>query len=232
MANGSICGSYEQEVSVIRGILLLLWGWIVLWSMRSGRLDLLLRSVFHNFVGAAGLALVIAGIAVFHRNLGRRDSIGWSSLAAGTMAVLVLLIPPNPSFSDLAASRPQGLPEPPDLAFVLPPEQRTLTEWVRLLRSQPDPDLVKGNPVNISGFVLKRPGEPAQIARLTVRCCLADATPSGLPVAWPPEADPQTNQWLSIRGRMAVETRHGVRVAVVVPETITPIPRPERPLEP
>lgn len=210
----------------------MLWGWMVLWSVHSGRLDLLLRGVFHSLVGASGVALVIAGIAIFHRNLERRDRPSWPWLAGGSMALLVLLIPPNPSFSDLAASRPQGLPEPPDLAFVLPPEQRTLTEWVRLLRAQPDPDLVDGNPVKISGFVLKRPGEPAQIARLTVRCCLADATPSGLPVAWPPDANPQTNQWLAIQGRMAVETRHGVRMAVVVPDSITPIPRPERPLEP
>jgi uncharacterized repeat protein (TIGR03943 family) len=148
------------------------------------------------------------------------------------VALLVLAIPPNPSFSDLASTRPEGLPEPPDLAFVLPPEQRTLTEWVRLLRAQPDPDLVEGNPVNISGFVLKRQDEPPQIARLTVRCCLADATPAGLPVAWPDDANPKTNDWLSIQGRMAVKTRQGVRTAVVVPETITSIPRPERPLEP
>ena len=46
-------------------------------------------------------------------------------------------VPPSPSFSDLASNRPQGLPDPPELAFVLPPEQRNLTEWVRLLRSQP-----------------------------------------------------------------------------------------------
>lgn len=217
---------------MIRGVVLILWGWVVLWSVHSGRLDLLLRGVFHNLVAVSGITLVIVGIAVFHRNLGRREPILLSWLAGGLTALLVLIIPPNPSFSDLAATRPQGLPNPPDLAFVLPPEQRTLTEWVRLLRAQPDPELVAGNPVNISGFVLKRPGEPAQIARLTVRCCLADATPSGLPVEWPPDVDPKTNQWLAIQGKMAVKARHGVRVAVVIPDKITPIQRPERPLEP
>jgi uncharacterized repeat protein (TIGR03943 family) len=215
-----------------RGVLLLLWGWIVIWSVYSGRLDLLLRSVFHSLVGASGVALILAGIVVFHRSIGRRERTPWTWLAGAVVALLVLAIPPNPSFSDLASTRPEGLPEPPDLAFVLPPEQRTLTEWVRLLRAQPDPDLVEGNPVNISGFVLKRQDEPPQIARLTVRCCLADATPAGLPVAWPDDANPKTNDWLSIQGRMAVETRQGIRTAVVVPETITSIPRPERPLEP
>lgn len=215
-----------------RAVLLLLWGWMVIWSVYSGRLDLLLRGVFHSLVGASGVALILAGIVVFHRSMGRQERTPWPWLAAAATALLVLAIPPNPSFSDLAATRPEGLPEPPDLAFVLPPEQRTLTEWVRLLRAQPDPDLVDGSPVNISGFVLKRPGEPPQIARLTVRCCLADATPAGLAVAWPDDANPKTNSWLAIKGRMAVEQREGVRTAVVVPQTITSIPRPERPLEP
>ncbi|MAR06546.1 MAG: TIGR03943 family protein [Cyanobium sp. NAT70] len=217
---------------MIRGFLLLLWGWIVLWSVHSGRLDLLLRGVFHSLVGVSGLVLAVAGVAVVQRNLDSWDKPRWPWLAAGAMAFLVLLLPPNPSFSDLASTRPQGLPEPPDLAFVLPPEQRTLTEWVRLLRSQPDPDLVDGNPVNISGFVLSRKGQPPQIARLTVRCCLADATPAGLPVDWPQTMTPRVNQWLKIKGKMGVETHLGQRRAIVIPETITPIPRPKRPLEP
>ena len=68
--------------------------------------------------------------------------------------------------------------------------------------------------------------------RLTVRCCLADATPAGLAVAWPEDAVPKANQWLAIQGRMTVAPRHGEPTAVVVPTVIKPIPRPERPLEP
>ena len=215
-----------------RGLLLILWGWMVLWSVLSGRLDLLLRGIFHSLVGASGLALLLAGVLLIIRNRRQRDAYRLPWLVSGVVAGLVLLLPPNPSFSDLANNRPQGLPEPPELAFVLPPEQRSLTEWVRLLRSQPDPDLVAGNPLNISGFVWGQPNGPPLIARLTVRCCLADATPSGLPVAWPADAEPKANQWLSIQGTMAAETRNGERVAVVVPTTIKPIPRPKRPLEP
>ena len=215
-----------------RGLLLILWGWMVLGSVLSGRLDLLLRGIFPSLVGAAGLALLLAGVLLIIRNRRQRDMYRLPWLMSGVVAGMVLLLPPNPSFSDLANNRPQGLPEPPELAFVLPPEQRSLTEWVRLLRSQPDPDLVAGNPLNISGFVWSQPNGPPLIARLTVRCCLADATPSGLPVAWPADAEPKANQWLSIQGTMAAETRNGERVAVVVPTTIKPIPRPKRPLEP
>ena len=176
---------------MIRGTLLIIWGWIVLWSVISGRLDLLLRGVFHGLVGVSGAALFLAGVVLVIRQRG-----------------------------------------PPELAFVLPTGQRTLTEWVRLLLSQQDPDLVDGNPVNISGFVWTQRNGPPLIARLTVRCCLADATPAGLAVDWPDGFEPTTNQWLAIQGEMAVTMRNEQRLAVVIPKTITPIPRPKRPLEP
>ena len=62
--------------------------------------------------------------------------------------------------------------------------------------------------------------------------CLADATPGGLPVDWPADADPQADQWLEIEGTMAVQERNGVPVSVVKPSRLTVIPRPDRPLEP
>ena len=217
---------------MIRGTLLIIWGWIVLWSVISGRLDLLLRGVFHGLVGVSGAALLLAGVVLVIRQRGRRERMPWPWWSSATIALLVLIVPPNPSFSDLAESRPQGLPEPPELAFVLPPGQRTLTEWVRLLRSQQDPALVDGNPVNITGFVWTQRNGPPLIARLTVRCCLADATPAGLAVDWPDGFEPTTNQWLAIQGEMAVTMRNDQRLAVVIPKKITPIPRPKRPLEP
>ena len=221
-----------------RALLLMLWGWTVLWSWGSGRLDLLLRNVFHGLVGTAGLAMLATGLLMLFKQRPRRerrrwnDVRRWRDLASASMAVMILVLPPEPSFSDLASNRPEGLPQAPELAFVLPPEQRTLTEWVRVLRSQADPNLVNGNPVNISGFVWRQPDGPPLLARLTVRCCLADATPAGLPVAWPENKKPEPDSWLAIRGQMEVRMHQGEATAVVVPDTIQSIPRPQRPLEP
>ena len=221
-----------------RALLLMLWGWTVLWSWGSGRLDLLLRNVFHGLVGTAGLVMLATGLLMLFKRRPRRerrrwnDVRRWRDLASASMAVMILVLPPEPSFSDLASNRPEGLPQAPELAFVLPPEQRTLTEWVRVLRSQADPNLVNGNPVNISGFVWRQPDGPPLLARLTVRCCLADATPAGLPVAWPENKKPEPDSWLAIRGQMEVRMHQGEATAVVVPDTIQSIPRPQRPLEP
>lgn len=210
-----------------------LWGWLLLWSSVSGRLDLLLNAAFHAVVTVAGAVLVLLALIQLRGARRRRGGpVPLGVLLSLGVALLMLAFPPAPSFSDLAANRQDSLPEAPQLSFFLPPEQRTLTEWVRLLRSQPDPDLHAGDPLQISGFVLARPGEPAQLARLTVRCCLADATPAGLPVDWPEGSDPVPDQWLEIKGTMTVQDRNGVPTNVVKPASIKVIPRPERPLEP
>jgi uncharacterized repeat protein (TIGR03943 family) len=220
---------------LLRGLALALWAVVLLQSSVDGRLDLLLRAAFHPLVSAAGGVLlvlavlqVLAGLQAGEARGGlQRD--GRLSLVTAVIALLVIAWPPNPSFADLASQRPGDDTAAERLSFVLPPAQRSLTDWVRLLRSQPDPQLFDGDPVRISGFLLPVPGQPPQIARLLVRCCLADATPVGLPVRWPSDQPlPQADQWLALEGTMAAENDQ----LVVVPAVIRPIPRPARPLEP
>ena len=224
--------------SLIRAAVLGLWAAVLLRSSVDGRLDLLLRAAFHPLVLVAGLALLL--IALLQLVLGwkqrqadgeraglRRDR--RQALFSGAIAILLLTFPPAPSFADLARQRPPDDTAAESLSFVLPPAQRSLTDWVRLLRQQPDPQLHAGDPVRISGFVLPVPGQQPQLARLLVRCCLADATPVGLPVRWPSSAPPPAaDTWLAIEGRMQADGDN----LVVVPERIRPIPRPARPLEP
>ena len=104
-----------------RGTLLLLWGLTLLWSFHSRRLDLLLRGVFHGLVGVTGLVLLMLGVALLLKREKQAERWRWPWLLSGVMAALVLVLPASPSFSDLASNRPQGLPDPPELAFVLPP---------------------------------------------------------------------------------------------------------------
>lgn len=219
---------------MIRVVALALWGVVLLQSSLSGRLDLLLRGVFHPLVALSGVLLLLLAALQLPRGGWRlRERLPWPWLLSSGMALAVLLLPPNPSFSQLAANRPAQLEVEPALDFLLPPAQRSLTDWVRLLRSQPDPELYAGDPVRISGFVLTEPGQPPQLARLLVRCCLADATPVGLPVQWPAGFRPRADQWLALQGRMGVERLAGGQTrSVVIAGRLQPIPRPQRPLEP
>ena len=224
--------------SLIRAAVLGLWAAVLLRSSVDGRLDLLLRAAFHPLVLLAGFALLLIALLQLVLGLKQQQADGErtglrrdrrQALFSGAIAVLLLAFPPAPSFADLARQRPADDTVSESLSFVLPPAQRSLTDWVRLLRHQPDPQLHAGDPVRISGFVLPVPGQQPQLARLLVRCCLADATPVGLPVRWPSSAPPPAaDTWLAIEGRMQADGDH----RVVVPERIRPIPRPARPLEP
>ena len=80
--------------------------------------------------------------------------------------------------------------------------------------------------------MLAQEGDRPQLGRLLVRCCLADATPVGLPVRWPAGFQPKADSWLAIRGTMGVEEHNGESRSVVLAGQIRPIPRPARPLEP
>ncbi len=224
----------------LRAAGLALWGLVLLRAFADGRLALLLRDVFHPLVNLAGMVLLMLAVGLL-LPLGRQSAtIGparrrdWLTLAASTLiALLLVLLPPNPSFADLAQQRPVDDTADAELTFVLPPAQRSLTDWVRLLRNQADPRLFSGEPASISGFVLPREDGPPLLARLLVRCCLADATPVGLAVRWPSDRPlPKRDQWLQIEGVMAVQAAPQGEELVLVPRRIQPIQRPRRPLEP
>jgi uncharacterized repeat protein (TIGR03943 family) len=181
--------------------------------------------------GVIFLLLASAGLRWSQSILSRRNYLPMAVLSLSGIALM--LWPPKPSLSTLAANRSSAQLGDSELSFLSPPEQRSLSDWVRLLNSQPDPQLYAGNPVQVSGFVLAVPGAPPEIARLLVRCCLADATPVGLAVRWPPKQKwPTPDQWLQINGVMAVESHQGVLRAVLVARKIKPIKAPARPLEP
>ena len=229
-----------QRAALWRAVSLGLWALVLLRSSVDGRLDLLLRAMYHPLVALSGLLLLALALLQLRlafgpggRERGDRPQ-ARTLLLTAAIALLVLLLPPAPSFADLAAQRPRDETAESELTFVLPPAQRSLTDWVRLLRSQPDPRLFAGDPVRISGFVLPMPNEPPQLARLLVRCCLADASPVGLPVRWPAgEAPPGADRWLAIEGVMGLQRLPGGGERLeVIPSRIRPIPRPARPLEP
>ena len=78
-------------------LVLLLWGWLLVWSSMSARLDLLLNAVFHPVVAIAGVVLMVLG-AIQLRSAPRLKTpltpLSW--LVSVAVALLVLLFPPAP----------------------------------------------------------------------------------------------------------------------------------------
>ena len=93
-----------------RGTLLLLWGLTLLWSFHSGRLDLLLRGVFHGLVGVTGLVLLMLGVALLLKREKQEERWRWPWLLSGVMAALVLVLPPSPSSAIWPATAPRACP--------------------------------------------------------------------------------------------------------------------------
>ena len=50
-----------RQARYVPPLVLLLWGWLLVWSSVSARLDLLLNAVFHPVVAIAGVVLMVLG---------------------------------------------------------------------------------------------------------------------------------------------------------------------------
>ena len=72
-----------------RALLMMVWGWTLIWS-GVGRLDLLLRGVFHGLVGAAGLVMLALGVLLLIEQPNRTASAGRPSPVHRWLTILVL----------------------------------------------------------------------------------------------------------------------------------------------
>ena len=87
MLSGSTCGGCEGCQPMTRALLMMVWGWTLIWSWGSGRLDLLLRGVFHGLVGASGLVMLGLGVLLLIQRRPKRDRLSWQAIASASMAV-------------------------------------------------------------------------------------------------------------------------------------------------
>ena len=209
---------------------LLCCGLTLVHSWSSGRLQLLMAPVFHALVMGAGVVLLIWSVMALMLDPPRR-SIPWrGALLVVCTSLLVMLAPPRSSFSTLARYRPPAQLDGLAAGFALPPEQRDLVDWVRLLRGSPQPQLFRGEPVQVEGFVLVTTTGERHLAQLLVRCCLADATPVRLAVQWPADAPPpERDQWVRVEGEMELLDVPGGMQAVVIAHHVTAIAKPRQP---
>ena len=209
---------------------LLCCGGTLVHSWFSGRLQLLMAPVFHGLVIGAGLVLLVWGVVALAAHQPRRSTPWRAAVLVICTSLLIVLTPPRSSFSTLARHRPPAQLDGLAVGFALPPEQRDLVDWVRLLRGTPQPRLFRGEPVRVEGFVLVTATGERHLAQLLVRCCLADATPVQLAVQWPADAPPpQQDQWVRVEGEMELlDTPDGLQ-PVVMAHDVTAIPKPPQP---
>ena len=211
-------------------VALLCCGVTLVHSWSSGRLQLLMAPTFHTLVIGAGLMLLVWSMTALVMAPPRRTTPWRAAVVVMCTSLLILLVPPRGSFSTLARYRPPARLDGLAAGFALPPEQRDLVDWVRLLRGTPQPQLFRGEPIQVEGFVLVTATGERHLAQLLVRCCLADATPVRLPVQWPADAPPpEQDQWVRVEGEMDLQdTPNGLQPMVMAHE-VTLIAKPRQP---
>ncbi|MFQ4145693.1 TIGR03943 family putative permease subunit [Chlorogloeopsis sp. ULAP02] len=228
------------------------WGILLLKYWLTNKLNLLIHPNFFGLVIVAAFCLL--AVSIFRAKelllLSRREAStnvqhitlfppGWGSAFLLTSAILGFIITPQVFASDKALQRDLSellgstRVKPQAFRAAVPPEERSLVDWVRMLNVYPEPDRYQGNKVKVQGFVIHPPQlgkEHLLLARFVLTCCAADAYPVGLPVKlsetreqYPPDT------WLEVEGQMATETLAGKRQLTIVANSLKKIPQPKNP---
>ncbi|WP_448564634.1 TIGR03943 family putative permease subunit [Trichothermofontia sp.] len=237
------------------GLVLLLWGIMLLRLWWTNRIQILIHPNYHPLVIGAGIVLLVMGLGQLgilvqrlmagqapprqsHSTLFPRN---FSMSVLLVAALMGLLIPPRAfssqtaldrageNFAALTRARPQSFQASQR------PEARSIIDWIRTLDVYPEPDAYAGQPAKVQGFAMHLPQHPDNyltIARFVITCCAADAYPVGLPVklassrtAYPPDT------WLAVEGEMITETLANRRQLVIQAKSLKPIPEPANPYD-
>ncbi len=225
-----------------------LWGVLFLLFWLLGRLGLLIHPNYFPLAIISGFILL--GIAIIQaRRLANRQVVplqhisllppNWMSWLLVITALIGLFVTPRPFNSDTAIHR--GLGEglivtrnrPEAFRANIPPERRTLVDWVRTLDIYPEPDAYTGLPVDVEGFAV-HPETFSEdfltLARFVITCCAADAYPVGLAVKLPePRSNFPADSWYRVKGRMITETINGQRQLTIQATELISIPQPANP---
>ncbi|MEJ5313631.1 MULTISPECIES: TIGR03943 family putative permease subunit [Anaerolinea] len=114
----------------------------------------------------------------------------------------------------------------------IPPEQRTVLDWVRLFSQSDTRAQIKGQPVDVIGFVYRDPRLPAgqfMVARFTLTCCVADASALALIVSWEDADSLVENRWVRVRGVLDETLLDGHPAPLVLAKQVEEVPEPSQP---
>jgi len=246
---------YPQLLPWLDVVALFQWGALLLKFYFSGQLQLLIHPNYNLLVLGAGFGFLIfsslrAKHLIYRRRSGVNDgpvqhvTLFPPGLGSGLLlvsALLGFLISPAVLASETALQRglneslPYTRTEAQSFYNPIPPEERSLLDWVRTLNAYPEPDAYRDQKVNLKGFVVHSPTLPENyllISRFVISCCAMDAYPIGLPVQLTTDrGDYPQDGWLQVQGRMATAELADRRQLVIVAEAIETIPTPRDPYE-
>lgn len=112
------------------------------------------------------------------------------------------------------------------------PLERNVLDWARIFTTDTAAGTFNGQEANVIGFVYTEPTHPDNtfvVARFTVSCCVADASPIGLPIYWPEADTLPSGQWVEVSGAFEARDFRGQLTPTLIAERITLIEQPDHP---
>ena len=191
-------------------------------------------------VGAALFALLAAAALVECARLlrggagghahGRLVSLG----VLGIPLVLAAIIPDVPlGGADAARGRLSTSVQPTSFQTLQrDPLSYNVLDWLRAFSREADLANFDGQEASLLGFVYRElayPEDTFLLARITLSCCVADASAIGLPVRYEGAAALAADQWVQVRGRFRLSNFGDERLPVLEAEEILSVELPEQP---
>lgn len=112
------------------------------------------------------------------------------------------------------------------------PIEYNVLDWVRAFNNSDDLRTFEGQQADVVAFVYHSDQYPDGFflgARFIISCCVADATPIGLPVYDENSASLAGDSWVRVRGTFQITPFGGSEVPVLYAESIEPVEQPEHP---
>jgi uncharacterized repeat protein (TIGR03943 family) len=112
------------------------------------------------------------------------------------------------------------------------PLERNVLDWARTFTGSSLPATFDGERADVIGFVYTEPSFPDNhfmVARFTVSCCVADASPIGLPVLYDGVDAPPEGEWVRIQGMFRAGDFRGQTTPVLLADSVEVVAQPEHP---
>lgn len=230
-------------------------GAYLLWNAATGTIFLYINERFFALIvfgGVAALALAAGawpGRAQAHDHHHDHDHHDhnhdhdpglalWGIVAVLVPLALAVLIPAQPlganAINTRGISNNVTLTASGDVSAKLeiPPEQRTILDWVRAYNYAPDPASFNGQTAEVIGFVYRDPSltnTQFMVSRFVVTCCAADGTALAMVVNWPNLTDLPDNTWVRVRGPVEAAFLNGQPIPRINAEVVETVPQPDHP---
>jgi uncharacterized repeat protein (TIGR03943 family) len=229
------------------GLLLIekLWSGTLTWYV-SARLTLLVLPAAVGFLTLARTVLPAVRPAIDVRRAAEQEAAReperlptWRLLLVALPVIMALLVPAHPLGSRALASRGVNAlvpgvaalgPSAPSAA--LPPQNRTVLDWVRAFAAAEDPGVFDGQPADVVGFVYHDPALAVGefiVSRFALPCCAAGAMGVGLLVRWPNAAGLEGNAWVRVRGPVEPGVFNGRLIPVIAASGVEGVDEPAQP---